>query len=87
MARRASVFVRQITGLNRLTTMFLDFAEDRAQRRQTTPMTEWVAPEWAGQQVVGLVEGTMRSDPRGRRQRPTGSPAAPDTLPSARSLQ
>ncbi|MGH3906492.1 MAG: hypothetical protein ACRDTE_20275 [Pseudonocardiaceae bacterium] len=23
--------------------MFLDFAEDRAQRRQTTLMTEWVA--------------------------------------------
>lgn len=33
----------EITGLNRLTTMFLDFAEDRAQRRQTTLMTEWVA--------------------------------------------
>jgi hypothetical protein len=33
----------EITGLNRLTTMFLDFAEDRAQRRQTILMTEWVA--------------------------------------------
>ncbi len=33
----------EITELNRLTTMFLDFAEDRAQRRQTTLMTEWVA--------------------------------------------
>ncbi len=33
----------EIAGLNRLTTMFLDFAEDRAQRRQTTLMTEWVA--------------------------------------------
>lgn len=32
----------EIIGLNRLTTMFLDFAEDRAQRRQTTLMTEWV---------------------------------------------
>lgn len=33
----------EIAGLNRLTTMFLDFAEDRAQRRQATLMTEWVA--------------------------------------------
>ncbi|MGH3940312.1 MAG: virulence RhuM family protein [Pseudonocardiaceae bacterium] len=34
---------REITELNRLTAMFLDFAEDRAHRRQTTLMTEWVA--------------------------------------------
>ncbi|MGH3794938.1 MAG: RhuM family protein [Pseudonocardiaceae bacterium] len=33
----------EIAGLNRLTTMFLDFAEDRAQRRHATLMTEWVA--------------------------------------------
>jgi len=33
----------EITGLNRLTTMFLDFAEDRAERHQMTLMTEWVA--------------------------------------------
>ena len=33
----------EIAGLNRLTTMFLDFAEDRAQRRRPTLMTEWVA--------------------------------------------
>jgi hypothetical protein len=33
----------EIAGLNRLTTMFLDFAEDRAERRQMTLMTEWVA--------------------------------------------
>ncbi|OZM75643.1 virulence RhuM family protein [Pseudonocardia sp. MH-G8] len=33
----------EITELNRLTTMFLDFAEDRAQRRRTTLMAEWVA--------------------------------------------
>lgn|GEM_PF-1928128 len=32
----------EIAELNRLTTMFLDFAEDRAQRRQQTLMTEWV---------------------------------------------
>ncbi len=33
----------EIVELNRLTTMFLDFAEDRAQRRQTTLMTEWAS--------------------------------------------
>lgn len=32
----------EITELNRLTTMFLDFAEDRAVRRQQTTMAEWV---------------------------------------------
>ncbi|MDA9473771.1 2-hydroxyacid dehydrogenase [Bradyrhizobium sp. CCBAU 65884] len=29
--------------LNRLTTMFLDFAEDRASRRQETRMADWIA--------------------------------------------
>ncbi|MHB8299302.1 MAG: virulence RhuM family protein [Dermatophilaceae bacterium] len=33
----------ELAELNRITTMFLDFAEDRAQRRQSTLMTEWVA--------------------------------------------
>lgn len=33
----------EITELNRLTTMFLDFAEDRARRRQQVLMHEWVA--------------------------------------------
>ncbi len=32
----------EITQLNRLTTMFLDFAELRASRRQQTTMAEWV---------------------------------------------
>ena len=32
----------EISELNRLTTMFLDFAEDRARRRQATLMAEWV---------------------------------------------
>ena len=32
----------EITQLNRLTTMFLDFAEERASRRQQTTMAEWV---------------------------------------------
>lgn len=32
----------EITQLNRLVTMFLDFAEDRAARRQQTGMGEWV---------------------------------------------
>ncbi len=32
----------EISELNRLITMFLDFAEDRAQRRQATLMAEWV---------------------------------------------
>ncbi|WP_422737176.1 virulence RhuM family protein [Micromonospora sp. WMMD729] len=32
----------EITELNRLTTMFLDFAEDRARRRQQILMAEWV---------------------------------------------
>ena len=32
----------EITQLNRLTTMFLDFAEERASRRQQTTMVEWV---------------------------------------------
>lgn len=32
----------EITELNRLTTMFLDFAEDRARRRQSIVMDEWV---------------------------------------------
>jgi hypothetical protein len=48
--RRADVTVAknyltgdEITELNRLTTMFLDFAEDRARRRQQILMTEWVA--------------------------------------------
>jgi len=31
----------EVTALNRLTTMFLDFAEDRAQRRQQTLMADW----------------------------------------------
>lgn len=33
----------ELTELNRLVTMFLDFAEDRATRRQQITMTEWVA--------------------------------------------
>lgn len=33
----------EIVELNRLVTMFLDFAEDRAARRQATTMSEWVA--------------------------------------------
>lgn len=33
----------EITELNRLTTMFLDFAEDRASRRQQVTMGEWIA--------------------------------------------
>ncbi|MEE6287877.1 virulence RhuM family protein [Georgenia sp. MJ173] len=33
----------EMSELNRLTTMFLDFAEDRARRRQTTLMTDWLA--------------------------------------------
>lgn len=32
----------EIDELNRLTTMFLDFAEDRARRRQQTRMIDWV---------------------------------------------
>jgi len=32
----------EVSELNRLTTMFLDFAEDRASRRRPTMMTEWV---------------------------------------------
>lgn len=32
----------ELAELNRLTTMFLDFAEDRAQRRQQTLMADWV---------------------------------------------
>ncbi len=32
----------EVQQLNRLTTMFLDFAEDRAQQRQQITMTEWV---------------------------------------------
>ena len=33
----------EVADLNRITTMFLDFAEDRASRRQPTLMAEWVA--------------------------------------------
>ncbi|MBK5958365.1 hydroxyacid dehydrogenase [Rhodoplanes elegans] len=33
----------EIEALNRLTTMFLDFAEDRASRRQQTRMADWIA--------------------------------------------
>jgi hypothetical protein len=33
----------EIEGLNRLTTMFLDFAEERGRRRQETRMADWVA--------------------------------------------
>lgn len=33
----------EIEQLNRLTTMFLDFAEDRASRRQETRMADWIA--------------------------------------------
>ena len=32
----------EVSELNRLTTMFLDFAEDRAQRRQEVRMADWV---------------------------------------------
>jgi hypothetical protein len=32
----------EIAELNRLTTMFLDFAEDRANRRQQITMAEWI---------------------------------------------
>ena len=32
----------EIEGLNRLVTMFLDFAEDRAKRRQQISMSDWV---------------------------------------------
>lgn len=31
----------EMSDLNRLTTMFLDFAEERARRRQTTTMADW----------------------------------------------
>ncbi|WP_040771773.1 RhuM family protein, partial [Rhodopseudomonas sp. B29] len=34
---------QEIEALNRLTTMFLDFAEDRASRRQETRMADWIA--------------------------------------------
>lgn len=33
----------EMESLNRLTTMFLDFAEDRASRRQETRMADWIA--------------------------------------------
>jgi len=33
---------QEIEALNRLTTMFLDFAEDRALRRQETRMADWI---------------------------------------------
>ena len=33
----------EVADLNRITTMFLDFAEDRATRRRPTLMAEWVA--------------------------------------------
>jgi hypothetical protein len=33
----------EIESLNRLTTMFLDFAEERASRRQETRMADWIA--------------------------------------------
>lgn len=33
---------QEIESLNRLTTMFLDFAEDRASRRQETRMADWI---------------------------------------------
>ena len=32
----------EVSELNRLTTMFLDFAEDRARRRQEVRMADWV---------------------------------------------
>lgn len=32
----------EVSELNRLTTMFLDFADDRARRRQSTTMVDWV---------------------------------------------
>lgn len=32
----------EIESLNRLTTMFLDFAEERASRRQETRMADWI---------------------------------------------
>ena len=34
---------QEIESLNRLTTMFLDFAEERASRRQEIRMAEWIA--------------------------------------------
>ena len=34
---------REIESLNRLTTMFLDFAEERASRRQEIRMADWIA--------------------------------------------
>jgi hypothetical protein len=34
---------QEIETLNRLTTMFLDFAEERASRRQETRMADWIA--------------------------------------------
>lgn len=33
----------ELDELNRLTTMFLDFAEDRARRRQQTLMADWLS--------------------------------------------
>jgi hypothetical protein len=42
--RKADIVVAKnyLTELNRLTMMFLDFAEDRASRRQQISMAEWV---------------------------------------------
>lgn len=37
------LIAEEIEQLNRLTTMFLDFAEERASRRQETRMADWIA--------------------------------------------
>ena len=50
----------ELAELNRLTTMFLDFAEDRAQRRQQTLMADWVAQADRGRSRLVLRRGARR---------------------------
>ena len=50
----------EVAELNRLTTMFLDFAEDRARRRQPTLMAEWVAQT---DRFLGFNERSVLSGP------------------------
>ena len=84
-AERNTEFMKLYFDNNEFQKAIKEAARKRAYRLITEPARtrRWFgcARRWCGRPVG------MRSDPRGRRQRPTGSPAAPDPLPSARSLQ
>ena len=74
----------EVADLNRITTMFLDFAEDRARRRRPTLMAEWVAQT---DRFLSFNERSVLSGPgRAGSQRPRSSRWSPIATQSSTRL-